>query len=218
MSIYNYTKEINASQLEKEISQSSITVALDYINSLANDISIHFKASLSSAEESILDDIVDNHVPQPVESEVLRVEVEQPKDNEGRPIFTGSPFSDSGGFRFRGTSFKDTVATNTTKDIDFKIEQERWINGGRALIDNIGEDDQVTFQVVDKDNIFGFGAGVVLDEFISGYYVPQDGNLEVNLAYPARIIAGLYIRLKYTSTHASGCTLKCNLYLHWKAS
>jgi hypothetical protein len=216
--IYNYTKEINASQLEKEIRQSSITVALDYINSLANDVSIHFKASLSSTEESLLDDIVDNHIPQPVESEVLKVEVEQPKDNEGRPIFTGSPFSDAGGFRFRGTSFKDTVSANTTKDIDFKIEQERWINGGRALIDNIGEDDRVTFQVVDKDNVLGFGAGVVLDEFISGYYIPTDGNLEVRLAYPARIIAGLYIRLKYTSTHASGCTLKCNLYLHWKAA
>lgn len=143
--------------------------------------------------------------------------VEQPKDAAGRPIFSASPFSDAGGFRFRGASFKGTIASNTTQNIDYKITQERWINGGRALIDNVGPDDQITFQVVDKDNIMGFGAGIVLDEFISDYYVPQDGNIEVRLSYPAKITAGLYLRLRYTSTHASGCTLKCNLYLHWKA-
>jgi hypothetical protein len=148
----------------------------------------------------------------------LRVELEQPRDSAGRPIFTGAPFSDSGGFRFRGASFKGTISPNSTENIDYKITQERWINGGMAIIDNIGPDDQVTFQVVDKDNILGYGAGVVLDEFISGYYIPQNGNLEIQLAYPARIIAGLYLRLRYTSTHALGCTVKCNLYLHWKTS
>lgn len=41
------------------------------------------------------------------------------------------------------------------------------------------------------------------------------------LSYNAGVVtapAGLYLRIKYTSTHASGCTVKCNLYLHWKAS
>jgi hypothetical protein len=141
-----------------------------------------------------------------------------PRDANGREISTSSPFTDASGFRFRGASFKGTCAADSITDIDYKITHERWINGGRALVDNIGEDDQITFQVVDKDNILGFGAGLVLDEFITGYYIPQDGNLEVALAYPARIMAGLYIRIKYTSTHASGCTLKCNLYLHWKSA
>ena len=117
-------------------------------------------------------------------------------DADGAMLIRSRAFSNSDGFRFRGASFKDTVTANTTKDIDFLISQERWINGGRALVDNIGADDQVTFQVVDKDNIFGFGAGVVLDQFISGYYVPQDGNLEIALAYPARLVAGLFLRFK----------------------
>ena len=149
---------------------------------------------------------------------ISKVEVQGPKDASGRPIISHSPFSDTGGFRFRGASFTDTVATGTTKDIDYGLTAERWINGGRLIVDNIGDDDKITFQVVDKDNILGLGAGVVLDEFIKDFYIPKDGDLQVNLAYPARIVQGLYIRLKYTSTHASGCTLKCNLYLHWKAA
>lgn len=143
---------------------------------------------------------------------------EIPRDSSGLPIYRGSPFTDSLGFRFRGHSFTDTVATNTTKDIDYLVSAERWINGGRLIIDNIGSEDKLTFQVVDKDNVFGYGAGVVLDEFIKDFYVPATGSLEVALAYPARIYTGLYLRLKYTSTHASGCTVKCNLYLHWKAA
>lgn len=218
--IYNYTKQANLDNLQKEITDSNITIALDSISlSGVDSLTINFKANLSSTEETTLDNIIYNHdhtIPSP--TEIIPVDLQVPKDQFDRPILTTSPFSDAVGFRFRGASFKDTVATNTTKDIDYLISQERWINGGRAIIDNIGADDKVTFQVVDKDNILGFGAGTILDEFISNFYIPQDGNLEVRLAYPARIIAGLYIRLKYTSTHVSGCTLKCNLYLHWKAS
>lgn len=137
-----------------------------------------------------------------------------------KPLVLGTqtqPFSDAGGFRFRGASFSGAAAPMATTDIDYRLNATRWINGGRAIVNNIGADDQITFQVVDKDNVLGYGANVVLDEFISGYYIPQDGTLEVRLAYPARIVEGLYLRIKYTSTHASGCTLKCNLYLHWKS-
>lgn len=141
-----------------------------------------------------------------------------PKDSTGLPIQRGSPFTDALGFRFRGHSFKETVSANTTKDIDYLVSAERWINGGRLIVDNIGSDDKLTFQVVDKDNIFGYGAGVVLDEFIKDFYIPSTGTLEVALAYPARIYAGLYLRLKYSSTASGGCIVKCNLYLHWKVA
>lgn len=146
-----------------------------------------------------------------------QVELTAAKDSEQRIITVSTPFSNPSGFRFRGASFKDTVSANSTKDIDYKITQERWINGGLLIVDNIGTEDKVTFQVVDKDNVLGFGAGAVLDQFITDFYIPLDKKLEIVLSYPARIPAGLYLRLKYTSTHNDGCTVKCNLFLHWKA-
>jgi hypothetical protein len=140
-----------------------------------------------------------------------------PKDINGSPIVRLSPFNDAGGFRFRGASFSDSIVLNQTKDIDYLLAQDRYINGGRLLIDNIGLNDKITFQVVDKDNVLGYGTNVILDEFIKDYFIPTSGNLEVRLDYPAKILAGLYLRLKYTCTHVSGATIKCNLYLHWKA-
>ena len=215
--IYTFTKQVNLDNLEKEISDSNITIALQNIQLTgSDDLSIEFKATLSQAEETTLNTIVTNHDHTlPSSNPPINVDIVQPKDVYGRAIIASSPFSDAAGFRYRGASFSDTIQTNTTNYIDYLLTDERWINGGRAIIDNIGQDDKVTFQVIDKDNVLGYGANTVLDQFIDGFYVPQDGNLEVNLAYPARIIAGLYIRLKYTSTHANGCTLKCNLYLHW---
>lgn len=139
-------------------------------------------------------------------------------DSDGAMLVRTRAFTNSDGFRFRGASFSGSVSANSSQDIDYKISAERYINGGRLLIDNIGNDDKMTFQVVDKDNVLGYGAGVVLDEFIKDYFIPTTGNLEVRLDYPARIYAGLYLRLKYTSSHESGCSVKCNLYLHWKAA
>lgn len=139
-------------------------------------------------------------------------------DSDGAQLVRPRAFANSDGFRFRGSSMSGEVAANSTGDIEYEMPAERFINGGRLLIDNIGENDKMTFQVVDKNNILGYGAGVVLDEFIKDYFVPSAGNLEVRLDYPAKIVAGLFLRLKYTSTHQNGCKVKCNLYLHWKAS
>lgn len=139
-------------------------------------------------------------------------------DSDGASLVRPRAFANSDGFRFRGSSMSGEVAANSTGDIEYEMPAERFINGGRLLIDNIGENDKMTFQVVDKNNVLGYGAGVVLDEFIKDYFVPTTGNLEVRLDYPAKIVAGLFLRLKYTSTHQNGCKVKCNLYLHWKAA
>lgn len=140
------------------------------------------------------------------------------RDTDGALLVRSRAFSNSDGFRFRGCSFTGEIPANSTGDIDFKLTAERFINGGRLIIDNLGIDDKMTFQVVDKDNVLGYGAGVVLDEFIKDYYIPQAATLEIKLDYPARIVAGLYLRLKYTSTHENGCKIKCNLFLHWKVA
>lgn len=143
--------------------------------------------------------------------------IDQIRDSDGAMLVRSRAFTNADGFRFRGAAFSGSVTGNSTQDIDYLLTDERYVNGGRLIIDNLGADDRITFQVVDKDNVLGFGAGVVLDQFITGYYIPLDATLEIKLDYPARIAAGLYLRLKYTSTHELGCSIKCNLFLHWKA-
>jgi hypothetical protein len=213
---YEFVKTCFAKRLEEEIRSSNIVTALSHITvTLGVKTEVWFRAELSSGDLLLLEEIVADHNEEPT-SDAQLVVIDQPKDANNRPIITNSPFSDSAGFRFRGASFKDTVNTGTTKDIDYALTEERYINGGILMVDNIGEEDKATFQVVDKDNILGFGAGLVLDTFIDGFYVPKDVPLTIELAYPAKIIQGLYLRCKYTSTHESGAVVKCNLFLHKK--
>ena len=210
--IYYYTKEVNTDLLLKEIQDSAIVTAINYISLQGSSLSISFKSELSPSDEALLSGVVTNH-----DKNQLFSTGEVPVDVK-MPVRVKA-FSDSEGMRFRGTSFIDTVAADSTKSIDYKITEERYINGGKLIVKNMGDDDKITFQVVDKDNIIGLGANVVLDEFIKDFYLPINESLNVQLDYPAKIIAGLYLRLIYTNTNTSqAATVKCNLYLHWRAS
>jgi len=59
--IYSYEKETNIKNLTREILNSAITIALDYINLTNQNLDIYFKASLSNEEKDLLDNIVDAH-------------------------------------------------------------------------------------------------------------------------------------------------------------
>jgi hypothetical protein len=58
--IYSYEKLCNAQTLQKEIYESTITVALVGVT-VSNETKIEFKAEISTAEKSTLDDLVDAH-------------------------------------------------------------------------------------------------------------------------------------------------------------
>jgi len=67
MSQYTYTKTpADAGSLTEEIQESAITIALDYITLLGDQVSIFFKADLSSAEEEVLDDVILSHTGDPL--------------------------------------------------------------------------------------------------------------------------------------------------------
>ena len=63
---YNYThSDFDVGQLAQEVTSSTITVALDNITSQENDISIYFKAELSSGEWTTLSGVVSAHTRDP---------------------------------------------------------------------------------------------------------------------------------------------------------
>lgn len=121
--------------------------------------------------------------------------------------------------RYAGThSF--TAAANTTTTVDWKITQETY-NGVNvdALMDgvqyccvDVTNGDKVIFQVVDVDNILGYGAGVVLDEFANVYAME---GVSIIKEYVASLIPNLYVRIKYVNTHATNTAeFSCNLFRH----
>jgi len=70
------------SRLNKEVHDSAITIALDYINEISVQVTLYFKSELSDQEEIILAEIVANHSGEPLPENIIqqvKIAVEQPK-------------------------------------------------------------------------------------------------------------------------------------------
>ena len=140
-------------------------------------------------------------------------------DTEGREVQIFEAFAFNGNYEVKATGFKGTALAGVTTNVDFAIgSEDRHINGLKLILKNHSYEDTVGFQVVDKDNVIGYGAGVVLKTFGINWNVHDDmqdqGQNTFN--YVARIPAGVYIRIVYVSTGALDVSVKLNVILHEK--
>jgi hypothetical protein len=75
--------------------------------------------------------------------------------------------------------------------------------------------DYAKVELVDVDNVLGFGAGTVLATPVVKQYVSQDPMNEFDILYPRYVMANLYIRVSYTSANSlSNVRLYVNLVGH----
>ena len=118
--------------------------------------------------------------------------------------------------KFRGQGISGTITAGTTANIDHKLTEARLLDGVHLILKDQAFGDSVKFQVVDVDNILGYGAGVILDTFGDSWFVTSDTNSQgaINLPYSAEVLAGLYVRVAYTSVGATNVKVQCNLFMH----
>jgi hypothetical protein len=111
---------------------------------------------------------------------------------------------------------KYDITANSTQDLDFLISDDYIMDG--MILDAVNHvlGDKVTFQVVDIDNVLGYGANVVLKQFGTDVYMAPGLTRQVNAdsVYPAKVFAGLYLRIKYTSVGETNPTLLVRYNLH----
>lgn len=122
--------------------------------------------------------------------------------------------ADKAKYRIQGIS--GTATAGATTDIDWKFPEERWMHGASFLCKDHVFGDKATVQVVDKDNVLGFGAGVVVDTFAEDFYVAEDqqNQGQITCNYIALVPANLYLRVKYTSVGGANVGVKLNLFTH----
>ncbi|RLG45233.1 MAG: hypothetical protein DRN81_02315 [Thermoproteota archaeon] len=131
-------------------------------------------------------------------------------------IIKQAPFKMADGHRVRLRGFTGTADSGTSTNIQFEIDETRFLNGVQIILDNHVFGDKAHFEVVDVDNILGYGTNVVLDRFGEDWNIAPDENNQgaIVLPYPAKVTAGLYIRIVYVSTGSTDVSVAANLYLH----
>jgi hypothetical protein len=118
--------------------------------------------------------------------------------------------------KFRGEGISFTATAGTATSYDYRIAEARLLDGTQLILKGHAFGDSVDFKVVDVDNILGYGAGLVLDTFSSGWYVAEDiqNQGQIRIPYAAEVLAGLYIRLVYHSVGGADVLVKANLFAH----
>lgn len=120
-------------------------------------------------------------------------------------------------YTFLGDSTSGVAAHGTTTDIDFKIAGSYMVFAVEVIYSNAADGDYAAFQVVDKDNVLGYGAGLVLAEWVKKWYVPSALSVwKTSSEMVTQLPPGLYARLRYTSVGTENdVPIKINYSMIW---
>jgi hypothetical protein len=216
MALYSYQKEVNVDRLELEIRESAIVTALDYISLSGDALSIYFKDDLTSGDETLLDQIVDDHenVALPTEASAVAIDY--------LPAFAAKTLTVDGVTkklfkRVHGTHA--TIPANSTANIDFTVPYATAKFSGAELI-GCAIGDVLDYTVHDTaTNTYSqapvgvVGANYQLNKF--GYAVElPDGYYSNTSNYDADIYSGMIIRCTYTNNGNAAKYIAMNVWLH----
>lgn len=148
----------------------------------------------------------------------------------GREILLFDAFGYNGQYEVKATGYAGSVPNNATSNLDFAIgAEDRYIQGVRLMLKNHLWGDTINLQIIDTDGVIpaparaAFPLYPVLRQFATNWAVDntsQDQGQHV-FGYVARIIAGVYLRIIYTSTSsvlAADVDIKLNCLLHKKVA
>lgn len=103
-------------------------------------------------------------------------------------------------YKFYGDSVEGTAAKGQTTIIDFMMPGTFMVYGADMIYDHATLGDYVQLQVIDKDNVLGYGENFILNTWIEKWFVPINQNIwSVTSNLAGTLPQGLYIRLTYTS-------------------
>lgn len=93
-----------------------------------------------------------------------------------------------------------TVSNGETSNLDYLLTDDCLLTGLVFFTSATGYGDYVQLQVVDTSGAFTGTAGTVMLQPATNWYVNPGSYLSMDADYPAKIPAGLTLRLVYTNT------------------
>ncbi len=117
---------------------------------------------------------------------------------------------------FASDNVTGVVTAGQTVNIDLKMLDDNFITGGILYTLDSKFGDYINLQVVDVDNILGYGINTILGQYCTNWYMCSDSQEQLNetVNYPAKILSGLYLRIVYHSLGLSDVTVIINYRLH----
>jgi hypothetical protein len=115
---------------------------------------------------------------------------------------------------FDAQGVQASVTAGSTQNIDYVLTDDCLMTGAWFLTNNSNYADSVAFQVIDTNGTYSGTPGTVLNQFITNWFLVPSVNTQFDMVYPAKIYAGLTLRVVYTSTGTSNPWVAVNYKLH----
>jgi hypothetical protein len=115
---------------------------------------------------------------------------------------------------YDGQGVFTTVTAGSTVNLDYTLTDDCLITGMELIVNNGNYGDTVLLQVLDPTGFTGYPAGTVLDQYASNWNVAPTTNSQFDIVYPAKVIAGLTLRVVYASTGTGNVFVAANYKLH----
>jgi hypothetical protein len=109
-------------------------------------------------------------------------------------------------FSARGIS--TTVTAGSSANLDITMTDDCLLTGVELITEAAAFGDTLTLQVLDPTKT------VVLETAASNWYISSTSDQQFEMVYPAKILAGLTLRVIYTSVGTSNVFLAINYKLH----
>lgn len=119
-------------------------------------------------------------------------------------------------FDFYGNGFSGVATKNSTTSFNFKIEQNiTYCAGGEIIVKDAEHGDYIKIEVVDVDNILGYGANFVVQTYLEKWHIDYRGKNILEVPYAGKIPSGLYLKLYYKSVGTTyDVKVAVNYYFH----
>lgn len=114
------------------------------------------------------------------------------------------------GLKLSSFGFQFIALKGVQTIFDHKLEQDVKLRGGIFETEGHVMFDTITLEVVDIDNILGYGAGTVVSDYFKQWNVPKSGReevLEISVGEP--VLKNLYVRAKYNSVSSTDDVKVC---------
>ena len=117
---------------------------------------------------------------------------------------------------FAGHGVLASAAPGVATNIDLVMTDDCLAQGVQMLTSGSAFGDYVHMQVVDASGAFTGAPGTVLNQFGTNWYMRGDSQFQLNkdMLYPAKVLAGMTMRIVYVSTGLTPVQVAVNYSLH----
>lgn len=122
---------------------------------------------------------------------------------DGYPVFSRNKDLDTHNLSPDVNAFNFTSSGNGTTTFNWKIPNHEYLAEIGGFFTGQTAGDYIQVNVVDVDNILGFGANTILSTPVTKYWVNPTANQLQTIAvgYPVFMLQNLYIQILYTSSN-----------------